>query len=157
MTIFTRFNRPKAVVPPIGDGTVPIYEEVLDEHGHMSLQITGQDNLFDYVQSSKEETLVYNIISRYQRGDLTALNKRVGQYIDVVGMPTNLAEAHQRLIDVENKFNSLPVDIKKKFDNSFNVYVQTVSNASPDQLMQIFGVTKEQVAVVKDGDTNVEK
>ena len=156
MSFFSRINRPKTVVPPIGDGTAAEYEEVF-ENGHYYLRESGKTNLFDMVQASKEETLVYNIIARYQRGDVNALNQRVGQYMDVVGMPTNLAEAHQVMLDVQRKFESLSPDVKSKFDNDVNVFVDAVSHATPDKLKQYFGVTQAQVDNVKDGDTNVEK
>ena len=156
MSFYSRNNRPKAVVPPIGDGTAPVYEEIVKD-GRRSLEITGKDNLFEVVQSSKEESLVYNIISRYQRGDLMALNQRVGQYMDVVGMPTNLAEAHQALIDAQRTFDSLPADVRKKFDNSFDLYLEQVAKSTPEQIQALFGLTTADVATteVKDGDGDV--
>lgn len=154
MTFFSRTNRPPAVVPPIGDGTAPIYEEFF-ENGQYVLKKTGKEDLHAFVQASKEETLVYNIISRYQRGDLDALNQRIGQYVDVVGMPTNLAEAHQVMLDVQRKFDSLTPDVKRKFDNDVNVFVDVVSHSTPDKLRDIFGVHDSKVNVVKDGEDSV--
>lgn len=119
--------------------------------------MNGKDNLFEFVQASKEESLVYNIISRYQRGDLMALNQRVGQYMDVVGMPTNLAEAHQAVIDARRTFDGLPADIRKKFDNSFDLYLEQVAKSTPEQIQALFGLTPADVATtdVKDGDVDV--
>lgn len=154
MKFFSRNNRPATVVSPIGDGSAPIYEEFF-ENGQYELRETGKDNLFDFVQSSKEESLVYNILERYQRGDLNALNRRVGQYIDVVGMPTNLAEAHRVVLDVQAKFNSLSPDVKKKFNNDVNVFVDTVVHSDVNKLRDLFGVTAKDVESVKDGDGNV--
>lgn len=154
MTFFSRNDRPVTKVPPIGDGTAPKYEEFF-ENGQYFLKETGKENLFDFVQASKEETLVYNIISRYQRGDLNALNQRVGQYMDVVGMPTNLAEAHAVMLDVQRKFDSLSPEIKSKFDNDVNVFVDAVSHATPAKLQEYFGVTQQQIDVVKEGENIV--
>lgn len=155
MSFFSRNNRPATIVHPVGDGTTPVYEEVTRD-GRTVLEATGKDNLFEFVQASKEETLVYNIISRYQRGDVNALHQRVGQYMDVVGMPTNLAEAHQVLISQRRVFDSLPVEIRKKFDDDFNLYVATVAKSTPTELQTLFGVTSTDVAThsedVKDGD-----
>lgn len=156
MSFYSRTNRPVALAPPIGDGTAPKYEEFF-ENGQYSLKETGKENLFEFVQASKEETLVYNILARYQRGDLNALNQRVGQYMDVVGMPTNLAEAHAVMLDVQRKFENLSPEIKSKFDNDVNVFVDAVSHATPDKLQEYFGVTQAQVDNVKEGENNVEK
>lgn len=154
MIFFSLLNRPKAKVPPIGDGTCPTYGEVV-KNGHARLEITGKDNLYEYVQASKEECSIYNILARYQRGDTDVLNRRVGQYLDVVGMPTNMAEAYRVMNDVKRKFDALTPDIRKMFDNNVNVFVDKVSHATPDGLREMFGVTAEQVDKVKDGDGNV--
>lgn len=160
MSFFSRNHRPVTKVPPIGNGTAPTYEEVFDpEIGEYRLIESGSDNLFDFVQASKEESLVYNIIAKYQRGDVNALNRCVGQYMDVVGMPTNLAEAHATMLDVERKFNSLSPEIRSNFDNDINVFIDVVSHATPEQLQGYFGVTPSDVANanidVKDGDGSV--
>lgn len=154
MSFFSRLNRPTTKVPPIGDGTVPVYGEFFEE-GRTVLKVTGKDNLFEYVQASKAECDIYNLLTRYQRGDLDVLNRKVGQYLDVVGMPTNMAEAHQLMLDVQRKFDSLSPDIRKKFDNDVNVFVDKVSHATPDGLREMFGITQEQVDHVKDGDGDV--
>lgn len=152
MTFYSRLNRPVAVVPPIGDGTAPIYEEIF-ENGHSRLKKTGSENLFEFVQSSKEETLVYNIIARYRRGDVNALNQRAGQYLDVVGMPTNLAEAYSVMQDVQRKFDSLAPEVRKNFSNDVNVFIDVVTHSKPDELISYFGVTKNDVA--KEVNNNV--
>ena len=154
MSFFSRLNRPTAKVSPIGDGTTPTYGEFVED-GRTVLKVTGKDNLFEYVQASKSECDIYTILARYQRGDVDVLNSRVGQYLDVVGMPTNMAEAYRLMNDVKYKFDTLSPDIRKKFDNSVDVFVDKVSHATPDQLRELFGVTAEQVDKVKDGDVDV--
>lgn len=156
MSFFSRVNRPTTIPHPVGDGTAPVYEEFVED-GHRVLKKIGKDNLFDFVQASKEECDIYNILLRYQRGDIDVLNRREGQYLDVVGLPTNLAEAHQLMLDVERKFNSLDPEIRKNFDNSVDVFIDKVSHASEDGLRELFGVPKEEksIDVVKDGDHSV--
>lgn len=155
IVIFSRFNRPSVVSPAVGDGTAPVFEKRLVD-GHYRLVETGKTNLFDYVQASKEDTLIYNLIDRFARGDVSALSQRVGQYLDVVGLPSTLAEAQQLMIDVQNKFDHLDADVKAKFDNSVSVYVNSVAKSSPDQLRELFGITKQDVDKhKKDGDVDV--
>lgn len=153
MNFFSRLNRPETIPHPVGDGTVPIYEEFVED-GHRVLKETGRDNLFDYVQASKDECDIYNILARYQRGDVDVLNRRQGQYLDVVGLPTNMAEAHQLMIDVERKFNSLDPEIRKKFDNSVDVFVDKVAHSDEAGLRDLFGIPAENTDV-KDGDGDV--
>lgn len=154
MIFASRLNRPQTILSPMGDGSAQKYEESFED-GFPHLVPAGKDNLFEYVQASKDECLVSNIIERYKRGDVDVLNRRAGQYMDVVGMPTNLAEAHQVMIDVQRKFDSLDPEVRKNFDNDINVFVDKVSHATGDQLKDLFGVTDKQIESVKDGDGDV--
>lgn len=153
MSFFSRLNRPATIPHPVGDGTAPIYEEFVED-GHRVLKETGRDNLFDYVQASKDDCDIYNIIARYQRGDVNVLARRQGQFLDVVGLPTNMAEAHQLMIDVERKFNALDPEIRKKFDNSVDVFVDKVVHSDEAGLRDLFGIPVDNNDV-KDGDSDV--
>lgn len=153
MPFFSRCNRPATVTVPVGNLTTPTYEERLDNGVHRLIKV-GVTNLFDFVQASKEETLVYNILDRFAKGDPTALMAKRGQFLDVVGMPSTLAEAQQLMINATEKFNSLPADVRAKFDNDVHKYVNQVANASLDDLKEMFG-EKSPAPVVKDGDGNV--
>lgn len=153
MSFFSRLNRLETIPHPVGDGTAPIYEEFVED-GHRVLKETGRENLFDYVQASKDECDIYNILARYQRGDVDVLNRRQGQYLDVVGLPTNMAEAHQLMIDVERKFNSLDPEIRKKFDNSVDVFVDKLAHSDEAGLRDLFGIPAENTDV-KDGESDV--
>ena len=92
----------------------------------------------EFVQASLPETLVYNIIARYERGDVAALHRTMGQFIDVVGMPTNLAEAHQAILDIENKFDTLSADVKACFNNNVNEFIDAVANGKLDEKLASF-------------------
>ena len=160
MSFFSRTNRPKTIPVVLGDGTAPVYDEVLVD-GRVMLKQVDTENLFDFVQASKAETSIYNIIDKFNRGDESALHKTVGKFMDVLGMPTTLAEAQQSLINVSKKFDSLPIDIRQKFENNVNIFVDTVSNSSPDKLKEIFGIVSdpqtpvvdtEEIIVEKEGD-----
>lgn len=56
-------------------------------------------------------------------GDLEVLNAMRGQYIDTTGMPSTLAEAQQKIIDLKYEFSQLPKDIRKEFDYSEEKYI----------------------------------
>lgn len=156
VVFFSRSDRPPTKPAPIGDGTAPIFEERFVD-GVRTLVETGRQPLNEFVQASLEDTKIYNIISRYQRGDESALNKVVGQYMDVVGMPTNLAEAQNALINIERNFNKLPAELKEKFNNNVNEFVQVVSTGKLADVMNEFNNDSAPVtSAVKDGDVSAE-
>lgn len=152
---FSRCNRPVTIPVPQGNGERDLYEErVVD--GVRQLVVTGKEDLKSIIEASKEETLISNIMKRFEMGDVNALSRVQGFYGDITGMPDNLAEAQNMLIKMENDFNSLPVDIKKKFDNSFDKYVKDVSSATVEQFKDMFNLNpiketvKESEVVVDD-------
>lgn len=126
---YSLLNRPDAVPQSFGDGTDPVHEVQLVD-GVNSLVEVGRTSLFDYVQASKEDTLIYNILARYERGDESVLNKSPGVYADVVGMPTNLAEAKASIIRFENIFENLSAEDKAKFNNNVNEFLEAVVMSS---------------------------
>ena len=138
---FARRNCRWSPVPsPIGNGERSIFEERV-ENGKRSLVVTGKENLKDFIEASKNETLISNILKRFEQGDVNALSRVQGFYGDVTSMPSNLADAQNVLINLENQFNSLPVDVRKKFDNSFDKYVQDVSSVkSVDEFNTLFNI-----------------
>lgn len=112
---------------PSGEKIVPTYSLVIDKDtGKEELKETGKTNLYDYIQSSLEETLIYNIIERYNSGDVDALNKIQGFYGDVTTMPKNLAEAQQIMINAQKVFNDLPVDVRAKYNHSVSEFLSAV-------------------------------
>lgn len=140
-TPFARRNCRWSVIPsPVGNGERSIFEErVVD--GKRSLVVTGKENWKDFIEASKDETLISNIMKRFEQGDVNVLSRVQGFYGDVTSMPSNLSEAQNVLINLENQFNSLPVDVRKKFDNSFYKYVQEVSSVkSVDEFNTLFNI-----------------
>lgn len=157
---FSRCIRPSTIANPFGNGERSIFEERV-ENGQRRLVVTGKEDFKSFIEASKEETLIKNIIKRFENGDVTAISKTQGFYGDVTGMPSNLAEAQNFLINLQNNFDSLPGDIKEKFGNSFDNYVKEVSNMDIDTFNKHFvlqdKVNKDESLLVddkKDGDNN---
>lgn len=146
----SRSSRPSAFdfSSPRGNGERVIFEERIVD-GSKKLVATGKESLKDFIESSKSETLITNIIKRFECGDVSVLSKVQGFYGDVTTLPTDLASAQRQLITLENKFNNLPSEVKTRFDNSFNKFVEEVSHSSIDDFSKLFGLD---TSIVKDND-----
>lgn len=107
-----------------GRGFHTEYEIHIDEHGHKTLHATGETNLYAKIQESLEGTLIENILDRVRLGDKEALERVQGKYIDMEKLPKSLMEAQNKIIEIKNEFYKLPVDMRAKFDNSPEKYVQ---------------------------------
>lgn len=100
------------------------YEITIDKRGHKVLKCVGEHDIYEEIQSYAEECKIENILARAAAGDVAALNQRSGFYADITESPNNLAEAQNAILKLAKAFDSLPADIRAKFDNSKEVFVQ---------------------------------
>lgn len=135
IVIYGRFNRPATVPCPVGDGILRTYETRVKD-GKRVIAVASEASLVDKINEAFPETLVYNILARYERGDMTALSKVHGQYMDVVGMPSTLAEAQQMLIDIRNDFEAMPPELRRRFNNSVDEFIESVSTGKAAEVFK---------------------
>lgn len=108
---------------PAGSRNADTFEIQIDKKGHKSLKWVGTHDIYQDIQSYKEECSIENIIARAAAGDLNALNKSQGFYADITESPRDLAEAQRNILKLSNTFDALPAEIRAKFDNSKEVFV----------------------------------
>ena len=116
------------------------YNIVIDERGHKKLECVGTHDIYEEIQSYAEECKIENIIARAAAGDSTALNARKGFYADITNTPRDLKEAQDSILKLSNGFYDLPSDIRAKFDNSVEKFVQTFGS---DEWAENMGFKKE--------------
>lgn len=135
MEFYARNNYPKTIPHPESKKIIPTFAlEINKDTGKKELVKSGATNIYDKIQAAKEETLVYNILDRFNRGDTEALNKIHGVYGNFTNMPTTLAEAQQQLINAENTFNDLPIDVRKEFNFSTSEFLASVTNGKFEEV-----------------------
>lgn len=67
----------------------------------------------EYINSFRDECLIENIIRRFNNGDLSALNRVQGAYIDSTQLPKDIHTANKMLNYAQTIYNSLGSDLKK--------------------------------------------
>lgn len=107
-------------------------------------------NRQEEIDSYKDECDIQNIIKRASF-DPTLWEKYnydlgSGEITDITGMPGNLAEAQQLMIDVEQNWDKLPREIKSKFNNDFDLFIHTFGTIEWASAM---GLTKEREELKK--------
>lgn len=159
MNFFSRSNRPVAVfAPSSSDGLEPVYEEKINLDGSISLVRTGSTDFNALIQASKDSCDVYKILDRFQRGDLSVLEKVKGFFADVTDMPSSLMEAHQLVNKVAKSFDSLPAKVKDAFNNDVNGMLASIEKGDFGKILST--LTKDEVVVenhMPDVDTKVDK
>lgn len=102
----------------------------VDKDGSFVL-IDGEKTDFQaYIESFREETDIENIIARFNNGDVGALSKAQGFYGDYADVPKNYADILNMVYEGQRVFDTLPVDIKEKFDNDFNKWFASMGEES---------------------------
>lgn len=94
------------------------------ELGRDELVEIGEKNVYLEKQEAVDDCLIYSLIDRYNAGDYTAIRQRQATFIDVVGMPKTLMEAHALMRQGSDYWNTLPVEIKQKFNNDVGQYLK---------------------------------
>lgn len=121
---YSAYNRPAAIPAPdsVYDHLVPTYhEKVVD--GFTTLVHDGYKDIYEMIQSHADEADIEAIVNRLTLGDYSDV-RNDGRYIDVSDMPKSLAEAQNLILCIREEFGSLPADVRDKFGNSVERYVE---------------------------------
>lgn len=145
----TIFNRsPKDDInSPTGDFTEFRHRPEMKKDGRRELIKDKEVAIYDLIQASREDCEIENIIRRAVEGDYNALNQGKGVYADITGAPESIAQAQQWIIDIKQKFDELPADIKAKFENNVEIYTaQFGSKEWADKVGYTEALEKEELA-----------
>lgn len=115
----------------------------MDSNGRRFLAKDKPVDVFNLIQSHKEECMIENIIRRAVEGDYNALHTMNGIYTDITNCPSSIAEAQQYIIDAKNRFEKLPKDIKQKFEYNPELYIAELGN-NPESWLEKMGY-KDQI------------
>lgn len=102
------------------------YHGEVREDGSIELVFDGQEDVVKRIQADAIGADIPSIVARATAGDPTAFRHDSGFYGDVVGMPKTYAEILNTVNDGKAKFESLPVDVREKFDFSFEKWFATL-------------------------------
>lgn len=124
MPVFrTQYDAHDRVYHHGGSPVKDVYSASYSSFGALILTVTGQEDLYGYIQSHKDNCDLHLMLERYANGETDALSKVQGWYGDITGMPKTYAEVLNAVLAGESMFDKLPVEVKQQFDNSFAVWL----------------------------------
>lgn len=113
---------------PSGSRIVNKMHPVSNNQGVRYLEKVGETNLYDYIQSFREEVDLKKIIERCMlTGDGSALNKVQGSYADLTGLPMDLRSAHDILAKARVSYETLDPKIKIHY-RTFEDYLEVFAS-----------------------------
>lgn len=140
----TAFSERIRMNQPTGSKIITEHRLVMDKDGTDHLVKDVKINIYERIQASAEQSDINNIIRRAKAGDPTALHQVKGEYMNVLGAPKDLRDAQEFVINAERQFNSLPLDVKKAFDNNPRKYVAMYGTK---EFEDITGITAEKAKI----------
>lgn len=108
---------------PTGHKTEMRHSPTMLKDGRRILKKDREVDIYNLIQSHREECEIENIIRRAVEGDYNALNAINGTYADITNCPSSIAEAQQYIINAKAEFEKLPKEIKQKFEYNAEMYV----------------------------------
>lgn len=122
--IRTALNRGETTHSEIGSPEATTYEYRIDKKTGRKISVpNGVTNLYNKIQAHLEQSKIENIVKRARGGDISALEKMNGQYIDISDAPTSMLEANDLMLRVRQEFETLPVETKRLFEFDSNRYI----------------------------------
>ena len=160
LSYFERLEKHSAFFSPTGNGTIEEYQLKRDpKTGEESLVCVGIRNIYEEIQAFKESTDISNIIERFVNGETDVLHQVDGVYADVSDAPTSYADYFNKVKEAEKIFESLPEDIKDKFDNSAEkFFLEFGTDSFNDKVSDASNVedVNESMNVIKEDFDNAE-
>lgn len=148
----TQFDR-KSVSYPVTTSIVTDYQLSLALDGKEVLVPVGEHDIYPEIQSHAKSVDINEIIARHQRGDIDVLAQRAGIYGDFTNMPSSYAELYQSVLDAQAYFDSLPLDVRQKFDHSFSKFFTSIGTP---EFAAVFSQPVVDVVDGVDGVGNIE-
>lgn len=126
----TQYTKRERVICESGSPIHMTYGGYYDENGRVQLQEKGQENIYEFIQSHADSVDINVLLARYNNGDVTALSRVQGVYMDATEFPSNFAEALNYIDRMREAFMSLPVDVRSTFNHSFSEFL--AASTKPD-------------------------
>lgn len=106
-----------------------LYSPEFDKKGVMTLVESGKEDLYAFIQSHKDSVDIHKILQRFESGDASVLQRVQGTFGDFSEFPKTYAELLNTVIEGEQTFNSLPLEVREKFGHSFHRWLATSGSA----------------------------
>lgn len=131
-----------------GDRYRPIFTSQIMDDGTIELVQTGVEDLQEIYNSQRDTCDVSLLAERFLAGDESALHRANPAFLDLLGMPKTLMEAYQLQDRASKAFDTLPAEIRQKFDQNFGKFLAT---AGTPEWFEALKISKDDV--VKEVDT----
>lgn len=105
------------------------------------LVITDKVNGQDIINSFADSCDINNIVRSMSIDTFNELQEQMRSavsFIDTTKMPSNIYELQNFKYQMQDKFNSLPVELKQMFDNNYYKFINSIENGSVQNVIDSY-------------------
>lgn len=139
MEFYDQNNRPPKTPTPSGSPWRIKKKAGIDDDGNWCVKEIGKTNVYEKIQEAKDSTEIYNIVERYQNGEI-GLVQRQGAYGDASDLPKNIFEAEAQAAAANQSLNKLPNELRQLLIEKGNIteseikaYVESLTQKSENK------------------------
>lgn len=134
---YSSYNEPETIGSPTGTGFENVYKLKIVDGQEVLFKEEEQRNLQEEIDASKDSCDIAKIIEKYViSGDESLINQVPTQFGDFTKTPKSLIEAQNQLMEAQQSFDSLSVDVKALFNN--NVYQFISDDKAMDKINDFY-------------------
>lgn len=101
--------------------------EVLNKTSKPIIKKVGTVNVYDKIQSYKQDCDIYNILARFSKtGDQSLINRNVGFFGDIVNIPDNLHDFNKYNADLAEKLKKFSPELQAAIKGSDTATLQDI-------------------------------
>lgn len=145
-----KVSDPNSFITDPGSDIHVIYTGRLLESGEVILTESGKESISEKINAEKEFTDISYIMQRLSMGDTSVLRTDVA-YGDYRDLPKDMREGLELLVNAERTFDTLPLEIKQKFNGS---YLNWLKTSGSDEWNEKMSPKKEEVIDEKENVVN---
>ena len=147
----TQYQRER-VTTNSGDRLRIVRAGVLNNKKQIVVKEKGTEDLYAYINSFADSVDIHVLLARFANGDKEALLQRAGAFIDISALPTNINEFVELYHNGEAYFNSLPIEVKEKFNNNMTEFISKIGTKEFNEALSISPaeIRQEKLDVIKE-------
>lgn len=149
-TKFRTFLDRLSVVSDSGDPFLDSYRIVLNDNGQEELVKCGKENVYEKIQAARFSADLRMILAKYENHEIQSLDFVSGVYGDFISVPKSIHELHQRMLDADALFNTLPAELKEKFKYDPNIFFSSIGSDYYNQVMSPY-IERANIKLEKSG------
>lgn len=131
------------------------FDYTYNDKGIKELVPVGKTNVYEKIQSYKDDNNIYKILNRVLQGDYSQLDTNQGIFLDTTKIPKTINEYNQYVEECKSQFKSLEPRLKELFKNDYQRFIHTLETGEFDSIYNQYLIEQKGIENVNNNNINV--